>query len=124
MTRNFASSLAFAATVAAAAAAILSGNAYADDITFDNTPFVSGRTRAEVQSELKTPYLGGNPWSSQYRMHPLNSTLASEQLVREYKMSRDEVNALTGEDSGSAYFIKSAVLPGTNPAAAMGAPAR
>jgi hypothetical protein len=123
MTLNIGSSLAFATTVAAAAA-ILSSNAYADDITLENTPFVSSKTRAEVQAELKTPYQGGYPWSSQYKMHPVNSTMTSEQVLQEYKMSRGEVSALTGEDSGSAYFIKSAVLPGTNPAAAMGAPAR
>jgi hypothetical protein len=116
--RNLASALAIAAATVGAAVAV--GNAYADDITVENTPFVSSTTRAEAQAELKTPYLGGYPWSSQYNMHPISSALASEQVVREYKMSRDEFNALIGEDSGSAQFKRT---PARNASAVMGGPA-
>ena len=35
-----------------AMAAMACNNAYADDITVDNTPFVSSKTRAEVQAEV------------------------------------------------------------------------
>jgi hypothetical protein len=51
MNRNLASTLSIVSTAAAAFAfaAIASGNACADDITIDNTPFQSTRTRTEVQ---------------------------------------------------------------------------
>lgn len=110
MTRNTATSLAYVTTVAAAAvaAALVSTSAYAESPLIDNTPFVSTRTRAEVQAELKTPFIGGYPWSSQYNMFTRSSALTTEQVRGAYKMSRDEVNALTAEDSGSAYL---ATLP-------------
>jgi hypothetical protein len=54
MNRNLVSALTIAATAAAAVAlaALASEKAYADDITFDQTPFASTRTRAEVKTEL------------------------------------------------------------------------
>jgi hypothetical protein len=55
---------------------------------------------------------------------PTSTTTASEQVRNAYKMSRDEANALNGEDSGSAYFLKSAAPSGANPVATMGGPAR
>ena len=122
MTRNIASSLAFATAVAAAAVAatILSRNAFADDITIDKTPFISSLTRAEVSTQLKVPYVGGNPWAGKYDMFQIGSTDTSEQVQSQYKMSRDEVGALTGEDSGSAYFKRA---PARNASAVMGGPA-
>ena len=60
------------ATALAFAAAAVAGSAYADDITVDNSQFVSQKTRAEVRAD--------------------------------YIASRNEVNAFTGEDSGSAYL--------------------
>jgi hypothetical protein len=108
MTRKNAISLAYATTFAAAAiaAALVSTSAYAESPTVDNTPFVSSKTRAEVQAELKTPFIGGDPWSSRYNMFARTSTssLTTEQVRGAYKMSRDEVNAFTAEDSGSAYL--------------------
>jgi hypothetical protein len=47
MSRHLASALAYTTTTVAAVfavAAIASGSAYADDITIDNTPFVSSKT--------------------------------------------------------------------------------
>ena len=129
MTRNFASALTIGATAAAAlaVAAIASGNAYADDITIDTTPFVSTKSRAEVQAELlgqpERLRASASEWSRQYNDVPqIKSTYTSEQARAEYKVSRELVSALTGEDSGSAYFmIKGRPLPqGTT---AMGAPA-
>jgi hypothetical protein len=117
MNRNIASALATATTIAAAAlaaVAITAGNAYADDITIDNTPFVSTRTRAEVQAELPNPGLmraASSEWSMQQDSPHAKSTFASEQAKAEYKVSRQYVSALTGEDSGSAYFIKRTVHP-------------
>lgn len=108
MTRNTAASLAYVTTVAAAAiaASLVSTSAYAESPTIDSTPFVSTRTRAEVQAELKTPFIGGNPWSSRYDMFARSSALTTEQVRGAYKMSREEVNALTGEDSGSAFLAR------------------
>jgi hypothetical protein len=131
MNRNLASALTVATTaaVAVALAAIASGKAYADDITVDKTPFVSSKTRAEVQAELiSTPQLvraAAEEWSMQYnQLLPVKSAYTSEQAKAEFRVSRGYVSAITGEDSGSAFFIKSAVSPGANPAATMGGPAR
>lgn len=108
MTRMTATSLAYITAVAAAAiaASLVSTSAYAESPTIDNTPFVSSRTRAEVQAELKTPFIGGDPWSSRYNMFARSSALTAEQVRSAYKMSRDEVNALTSEDSGSAFLAR------------------
>ena len=119
MNRNFASALA-----AAAAAAMTCVTAYADDITVEKSEFVSSLSRDEVNAELKTPYPGGNPWSSSYNMFQAQSTTTREQVTDAYKMSREEVNALNAEDSGSAYVVKSTLPLAANPSTAMGGPAR
>jgi hypothetical protein len=132
MNRNLESALAVGISFAAAfvaVAAISSTNAHADDITIDKTPFVSSRSRAEVQAELMgQPQLvtaAASEWSMQFKQAPqLKSAYTSEQAKAEYKVSRQYVSALTGEDSGSAYFIKSAVPLGASAAATMGGPAR
>lgn len=105
MTRT-AASIAYATTVSAAtvAVALVSAGAYAESPTIDSTPFVSTKTRAEVQAELKTPYIGGNPWSTRYDMFAQRGALTKEQVRGAYKMSREEVHALTAEDSGSAFL--------------------
>lgn len=105
MTRT-AASIAYAAAVSAAtvAVALVSAGAYAESPTIDTTPFVSTKTRAEVQAELKTPYIGGNPWSTRYDMFAQRGALTKEQVRGAYKMSREEVHALTAEDSGSAFL--------------------
>jgi hypothetical protein len=51
----------------AAFAALAGGAARADDIAFDNTPFQSGVTRAEVQAELAQHRKEtGNAWANEY----------------------------------------------------------
>jgi hypothetical protein len=125
--RNLASVLSLAATAAAAVAvAIASGSAYADDITVDPTPFVSTKSRAEVRAELlgqaSAVRTSASEWSLQDNQVPLiKSSYTSQQAMAEYKVSRDLVRALNGEDSGSAFFIKGPVPQGT---ATMGGPAR
>lgn len=111
MTRKLATALAIATTAAAAAAfaAIASGKAYADDITVDKTPFVSSKSRAEVRAELmgqsELLRYSANEWAMQNNRVPqVKSDYPSEQAKAEYKASRQYVGALTGEDSGSAYF--------------------
>jgi hypothetical protein len=98
MTRNIA--------LAALFAVAISGNALADDITIETTPFVSSRTRAEVQAELaQFKKAGTSPWSIQYNpLASFKSTMSSEEVVAEYLASRKEVAAFNGEDSGSSYL--------------------
>jgi hypothetical protein len=130
MDRNLASALALASTAVLAVmlAAAAPDNAYADDITVDNTPFVSGRTRADVQSELfrraPPPKTGAGEWALQSNPALARKTgLTKEQVQAEYKSSRNYASALLAEDSGSAYFMKSAPR-GAGGTASMGGPAR
>ena len=113
MNRILASTLAITSTAAAAlcVAAIASGNAYADDITVDNTPFVSSRTRAEVQAEVmgqsELLRTASGEWATQLTQAPQpQSAYTRAQAKAEYIASRSEVNALTAEDSGSSYFAR------------------
>jgi hypothetical protein len=94
--------------LAIVAASFAAGNAFADDITIDTTPFTSTKSRAEVQAELAKPHgPGGSPWSMRYNpLAGFKSTLTRAQVQAEYIASRDEVAALNGEDSGSAYLAR------------------
>lgn len=105
MNRNLPSAIATGAvtTVALLASAVITLTpAYADE----DPSFVSTRTRAEVTAELKTPYPGGNPWSSAYNMFQARSTATSAQIQGEYIANRDRANAFHAEDSGSALILK------------------
>jgi hypothetical protein len=108
--------------VAGAVAITTSVSVRADDITIDGSRFVSSKSRSEVIADLKTPYSGGNPWSSQYKMGVAKSDRTPQDVRREYLASRDEADALGAEDSGSNYFKRS--VRALNPTATMGAPAR
>jgi hypothetical protein len=126
MTRNLRCAIATGAvtTIALLALAVIASTpAYADDITVEQSPFVSSRTREEVSAEAKTPYPGGNPWSGAYNMFQSRSTATSEQIQGEYITNRDTANAFHGEDSGSVYILKAQSLAPSS-ASAMGAPAR
>lgn len=103
MTRNAKASLVYAATIATAglAAALMSTGVYAEGPLVENPRFVSGTTRADVS--------------------PSSSGLSTEQVRNAYKMSREEANAMTSEDSGSVYLTRHA--QGVKAAATMGAPA-
>ena len=110
MNRHLASTLTVTTTAAAALALamIASSNAYADDITVDNTPFVSSKTRAEVQAEVmgRGPMsIASSEWSTQmnHAAQP-KSDFTRAQATAEYLAARDQVNALNAEDSGSSYF--------------------
>ncbi len=111
MNRNIVSALAMGtATLAAALAvvAIASGPAYADDITIDKTPFVSTMTRADVRAELMSGPRDNSEWARQYNQAPqARSVYTREQATADYKTSREYVNAVNGEDSGSAFFARS-----------------
>jgi hypothetical protein len=105
MNRNFALALVLSAAAV--------GNAFADDITIDTTPFASTRSRAEVQAELaQFRQSGVNPWSNQYnQLAGFQSTLSRSQVAADYIASRDQVAAFTREDSGSAYLARIHVAP-------------
>jgi hypothetical protein len=123
MNPHLASSLALVAAAAAAALLVASGNAYADDITLDNTPFMSKASRSDVTSDLyKRP--GPSPlteWSTQ-QSEPVQGTSSytPSQARGDYIRSRGVVSSLTSEDSGSSYFKMARPRPDT---ATMGAPA-
>jgi hypothetical protein len=110
MNRNLASILSITTTTAAAilaVAAMTSGAAYADDITIDSTPFVSTKTRAEVQAEVvgraEALRMASSEWTMSQASQP-SSGYTSAQAKAEYIASRSEVRALTAEDSGSSYL--------------------
>lgn len=131
MTHTIASGLTLATIVAASLAvtAIASNKAYADDITIDNTPFASTRTRADVRDELMRPAdrakAATTEWTLQQDPAPvIRSSYTSQQARAEFKTSRQIVSALNGEDSGSAYFMKRPVGPRANDSATMGGPSR
>jgi len=91
--------------LAIVAASFAAGNAFADDITVDTTPFTSTKSRAEVQAELGLR--GPNVWSTQYNpLATFKGSLTRAQVQAEYIKARDEVAALNGEDSGSAYLAR------------------
>ena len=104
-------------------AAAFAGNAFADDITVETKPFASSKTRAEVQAELAAYKQSGvNPWSIQYDpLRRFQSTATRADVRAEYLASRDEVHALTAEDSGSAYLAQARV-PTVPPAVLAGQP--
>jgi hypothetical protein len=96
-----------AATLVFAAAAI-AGNAFADDITVDNSHFVSSKSRAEVQAQLAQRT--ANVWSTQYNpLATFKSEKSREEVRAEYLASRNEVAAFNSEDSGSAYLAQNRV---------------
>ncbi|MFC5496596.1 DUF4148 domain-containing protein [Caenimonas terrae] len=101
ISRKFATALVLAATAVA-------GNAFADDITVDTTPFVSARTRAEVQADLgQFKQSGTSPWSIQYNpLRSFKSGTTRAEVTAQYVNSRDQVAALNSEDSGSAYLAQ------------------
>ncbi len=98
MNRNFALIAVFAAAAAT--------SAFADDITIDSTPFTSTRARAEVQAELaQYKQAGVNPWSTSYNpLKYFHSVKSREEVQQEFVASRELVQAMNGEDSGSSWL--------------------
>ena len=100
-----------------ALAAAFAGNAFAESPNAGvyNDQFTAGKTRAEVQAELAAyKQTGVNPWSTQYNpLRSFQSTRTRADVVADYVGSRDEVHALTAEDSGSAYLaqVRAAGVP-------------
>jgi hypothetical protein len=126
MDRKFASKLAVGCVALAAtlaAGVITRAQAAGGDPASGDPPFVSTLSREEVAAELKKPYPGGNPWSGQYNMFQGKSTTSAEQVEGEFLRAREEVNAVTSEDSGSAFLMKNRQVPAAA-GSAMGAPGK
>ncbi len=89
-------------------AAAFAGNAFAESPTIDTQVFTSSKTTAEVRAELAAYRQAGvNPWSTSYNpLRNFKSATTREAVVAEFLASRDEVKALNGEDSGSAYLAR------------------
>lgn len=90
-------------------AASFGGSAFAESPNaVPEAAFTSTQSRAQVLAELHAyKQAGVNPWSTSY--NPLRSFQGSNTraaVVADYLASRDEVHALTGEDSGSAYLAQ------------------
>jgi hypothetical protein len=104
MNRHFAIAL----VIATAAA----GNAFADDITIDPTPFTSSMSRAEVQADLQQFRQSGvNPWSKSY--DPLAGFRSERSLAEvraEYIAARDVV-AAQGSEHGGAMVLAHGPVP-------------
>lgn len=110
-------------SAAVVAVAALSGNAFAESPTVVKDNFVSTKSRAEVQADLAAyKQAGVNHWSTQYNpLRGFKSAKTRADVTAEYVASRDQVAALTGEDSGSAWL--SAAQRQSVPATLAGTPA-
>jgi peptidase E len=95
-------------TISALLLAAFAGSALADDPTVVNERFVSGMSRAEVLADLQAyKATGVNPWANSYQpLKYFHSDKTRADVVAEYLASRNEVSALTSEDSGSAYLAQ------------------
>lgn len=94
---------------ALALAAGFAGNAFAESpLVLQQDTLSSSTTRAQVQAELAAYRQSGvNPWSTSYNpLRRFQSATSRAAVVAEYLASRNEVRALTGEDSGSMYLAQ------------------
>jgi hypothetical protein len=89
-------------------AAAFAGNAFAESPIQGNDPFAPAKTRAEVQAELGAyQQTGVDLWSNWYNpLSGFQSQTTRQAVVADYLASRDQVNAFTSEDSGSAYLAR------------------
>jgi hypothetical protein len=100
MNRHFA----FALVIAAASI----GNAFADDITIDPTPFTSTMSRAQVLDELQAFRSSGvNPWADSHdQLAGFRSERTRAEVSAEYIAGREQVLADNGEDGGSMRLAR------------------
>ena len=83
------------------------GSALAESpLAFPEAPFVSTKSRAEVQAELAASKRAGvNPWATSYNpLAQFRSTTTRDAVTANYQASRDQVHAMTAEDSGSQWL--------------------
>ncbi len=113
MNRRFVSAIASSSTAVAAFATLMAGSAIAESplAGVDTTPFVSSRSRAEVQAEVMghrdALTAAATEWNLQANVpKQLMSDRTRAQATAEYIGAREQVHALNSEDSGSAYFAQ------------------
>lgn len=97
----------FAASLLAVSAAAFAGQVLAETPNaVPEQPFVSTKSRADVQAELaQYKQAGVNPWSTSYnQLRGFKSTASRDAVTAEYIAARDQVAAFNGEDSGAAYL--------------------
>ena len=112
MTRHTAYNLAYASTVAAAAmaATLVTGIARAEGPfpAEASMPFTSTLSRADVQADVirnaDAIRAGATEYAMQQDRPATVSTRSRNQATAEYIAEREQVHALTSEDSGSAYL--------------------
>lgn len=96
--------------VLASLAALASFGARADEADASQfaVQFNGTRTTADVQAELaQFKSAGTSPWSTQYNpLAQFKSGRTRAEVTAEYIAQRDQVAALNGEDSGSAYLAQ------------------
>lgn len=115
------------ASTALIVAAFAAGSAFAETpLAGGQDNFVPSKTRAEVQAELFAyKQAGVNPWSISFdQLKGFRSTASRQDVVAGYLAERDAVAAVTGEDSGSAYFAQAAAQARTGNTTLAGQPAR
>jgi hypothetical protein len=89
------------ATTLIAATAAFAGQVLADDIT-PSQPFVSTADRAQVKADIAQPDGADNPSSMTYNpLATFQSSRTRAEVRAEYIAHRDEVAAMTAEDSGA-----------------------
>lgn len=95
---------------AAVAAASLGALANEQEGSSRAEPFQSSVTSAQVRADLAAYRQARvNPWSTSYnQLAQFNSARSRAEVRAEYMAARDQVAALTGEDSGSAYLTRTA----------------
>jgi len=113
MNHRHSSILAFGSTLAAAllGAAVMTGTARAEGPIGESAPFVSSLTRAEVRAELMQDRSQVSSYANEWVAQQAGTQHAASGYTRaeataEYIASRDQAQAMNGEDSGSRYFAR------------------
>ena len=118
MDQRIVSTLGYLGTVAAAllAAALMSGHALAEGPIEVSPPFTGSLSRAQVQAQVLQDRGQLTSFASEWTLQrepsrPLASGITRAQATAGYIAARDEVHAMTAEDSGSSAIGGRAARP-------------
>ena len=113
MNQCLASAIGYSGTVLATtlAAACMAGAVHAETPSVDILNFVGTRSRAEVRGEVAGDRAlvstASNEWTTQHTgPQPMDTGLTREEVRAGYMEARDEVHAMTAEDSGSSWLAR------------------
>jgi hypothetical protein len=116
MNQRIASTLGYIGSVAAAvlAAALMSGNALAEGPIEVVPPFVGTLSRAEVHSQVMQDRGHVTSYASEWSLQQAPSLARTSGYTRaqaraDFIAARDQVHAMTAEDSGSSYVAQGPV---------------